>query len=217
MRTIKVTGRGHLKAKPDITRITITLENTDRDYDNTLRKSAKDTEELKKLIAGTGMETSSIKTLHFNIDTKYESYRENDEYKRRFVGYEYKHRMKVEFENDNDILGRVLYALGHSKLSPEFRISYAVKNPESARNSLLKKAVEDAKEKAEILAGAACVALKDILTVDYSWGEIDITYESVKLAKSISVAEDSTDAYNLDIEPDDIDIEDTVTVIWEIE
>ena len=125
--------------------------------------------------------------------------------------------MKVEFENDNDILGRVLYALGHSKLSPEFRISYAVKNPESARNSLLKKAVEDAKEKAEILAEAACVALKDILTVDYSWGEIDITYESVKLAKSISVAEDSTDAYNLDIEPDDIDIEDTVTVIWEIE
>ena len=38
MRTIRVTGKGQIKVKPDMTRITITLEGLYPDYAETLRR-----------------------------------------------------------------------------------------------------------------------------------------------------------------------------------
>lgn len=55
-----------------------------------------------------------------------------------------------------------------------------------------------------------------VQSIDYSWGEIDIrTYpvDRFEVRKSC-VLEPS---YDIDIEPDDIDVKDTVTIEWEIE
>ena len=43
MKTIRVTGRGKIKLRPDLTRITISLEGTCPEYKETLRRSSKDT------------------------------------------------------------------------------------------------------------------------------------------------------------------------------
>ena len=40
---IRVTGKGNIKVKPDMTRITITLEDWYKDYGETLKRSAEDT------------------------------------------------------------------------------------------------------------------------------------------------------------------------------
>ena len=56
MRTIRVTGKGQIKVKPDMTRITMSLEGTYPEYGETLRKSSEDTESLKDLLAGFGFE-----------------------------------------------------------------------------------------------------------------------------------------------------------------
>lgn len=69
MRTIRVTGKGQIKVKPDMTRITISLEGTYPEYGETLRKSTEDTERLKDLLAGFGFERSDLKTLSFSVDT----------------------------------------------------------------------------------------------------------------------------------------------------
>ena len=126
--------------------------------------------------------------------------------------------MKVEFDSDNDRLGKILYALANCSVRPEFRISYTVKDPEAAKNLLLGKAVADAKEKAAVLTQAADVTLKDIQSIDYSWGEIDFEYRpmrgNVLAEKCLAAPMDAS--YDLDIEPDDIDVSDTVTVVWEI-
>lgn len=50
MRTIRVTGKGQIKVKPDMTRIAMTLEGLFKDYGETLRHSSKDTEDKQKLI-----------------------------------------------------------------------------------------------------------------------------------------------------------------------
>ena len=88
---------------------------------------------------------------------------------RRSAGH---HRIR-EFESDNDRLGKVLYALANCDVKPEFRLSYTVKDPEAAKNELLGRAVADAGEKASVLTKAAGVALKEIQSIDYSWGQID--------------------------------------------
>lgn len=218
MRTIRVTGKGQIKVKPDMTRITITLDGLYSDYAETLQRSSEDTERLKELLSAFGFERSDLKSLSFNVDTEYESYRENDTYKQRFIGYRFRHILKVEFESDNERLGKILYALGNCDLNPEFRISYTVKDPEAAKNELLGKAAKDAKEKAAVITAAAGVTLKDIQNIDYSWGEIEFEVNPMnRLMKSCaSVATCADSSYEINIEPDDIEVSDTVTVVWEI-
>lgn len=219
MRTIRVTGKGQIKVKPDMTRITITLTGLYKEYGETLRRSSVDTEVLKDVLSGFGFERSDLKTLNFSVDTEYESYRDkNNNYKQRFVGYRFNHIMKLEFESDNDRLGKILYALANCKVKPEFRISYTVKDPEATKNLLLGKAVTDAKEKATVLTQAGGVSLKDIQSIDYSWGEIDFEYRPIRGAVLTECCEaPMAKSYDLDIEPDDIEVSDTVTVVWEIE
>lgn len=218
MRTIRVTGKGQIKVRPDMTRITMSLEGLYKDYNETLRLSSQDTETLKDILSGFGFERLDLKTLNFSVDTEYESYKDRDgSYKQRFTGYRYRHMLKVEFDSDNERLGKILYALANGKVRPEFRISYTVKDPEATKNTLLGKAVKDAREKASVLTEAAGIGLKDIQSIDYSWGEIDFEYRPMDggILAERCMAE-PTAAYSLDIEPDDIEVSDTVTVVWEI-
>ena len=221
VRTIRVTGKGHIRLKPDMTRITLTLEGVDPDYSETLRRSSESTEQVRDLLMPFGFKRSDLKTLNFSVDMEYEGYSEKDVYKQRFIGYRYRHQMKVEFDSDNDRLGRILYALAHCPAKPEFRLSYTVKDPEAAKNELLGKAVADAREKALVLTRAAGVELKDIQSMDYSWGEIDFEVRPMNRALMeegclSSSSDAANESYDLDIEPDDMKASDTVTVIWEM-
>ncbi len=219
MRTIRVTGKGQIKVKPDMTRITMSLEGTYPEYGEALRHSSLDTEQLKDVLGAFGFARSDLKTLNFNVETEYESYQDKGTYKQRFLGYKFRHMMKVEFLSDNDRLGRVLYALANCPVKPEFRLSYTVSDPEAAKNELLGKAVTDAKEKASVLTQAAGVTLKDIQSIDYSWCEIDFEYRPMNrmlMADECLAAPTESASYDMDIEPDDIEVSDTVTVLWEI-
>ena len=215
-RTIRVTGKGTLKVKPDLTRIIMDLDGTYEDYEETLKASTQDTECLKNEMEQLGFARTDLKTKSFDIDTKYESFKDqNGDYRKKFVGYEYKHTLKLEFSSDNALLGKVLYSLANGAIRPEFRISYTVKDPESAKNELLALAVSDAQKKAEILSKAAGVSLFELQTIDYSWGEIEFATAPIgQLAESCCLEDSSS--YDVDIEPDDIDASDTVTMVWSI-
>lgn len=219
-RTIRVTGKGVMKLKPDTTRITMILEGWFPEYENTLSRSKEDTEELKNILEKLDFEKSDVKTLSFNVEPRYESYEDTDRsWKQRLTGYQFRHVLKAEFESDNERLGRILYALANAeKIRPEFRLSYTVKDVEGSKNALLAKAVEDAAAKAKVLAKAAGVELSKILKIDYSWGEIE--FESRPMARNMLMEKCSGagdyGSYDMDIEPDDIEVSDTVTVEWEI-
>ncbi len=223
MKMIRVTGKGQIKVHPDMTRIRINLEGRDPDYAVTLRDSADSAEAIKDLLAPFGFERTDLKTLSFNVEPEYEHYEEKVgrrmEYKRRFLDYKFTHVMKVEFESDNDRLGKILYALATCPLDPEFSLSYTVKDPEAAKNQLLDKAVKDAIAKAGVLAGAAGQKLGEIQNMDYSWGHIDFEFRPMDAGSGFCMDAPcclEEKSLNLDIEPDDIEVKDTVTVIWEI-
>ena len=216
MKTIKVTGKGQLRLKPDTTRVTLSLEGTDKEYGKVLERSANDTKELRQLLTGFGFEKTDLKTLQLNVDPEYEGYQEDGVYKQRFIGYRFHHRMKIEFPSDNDRLGRILFALSKSKIQPEFQISYTVKDPEKAKNELLSKAVQDAKEKAKTLTEAAGVELKELIEIDYSFGQLNLEVRPVNRLMKASMDMAVEESYEMDIEPEDIAVSDTVTILFEI-
>ena len=214
MKTIRVTGTGKIRIKPDMTRITVTLGDVFREYGETLKRSAEDTELIRDLLTGFGFQRTDLKTLSFNVETEYESYQEKGIWKQRLVGYRYRHEMKVEFDSDNERLGKILYALANCPINPEIKISYTVKDAEAVKNELIGKAVEDAKAKASVLSRSAGVSLGEIRRIDYSLEQND--FEVRPMNRMLMAKSSAEDSYDLDIEPDDIQASDTVTVVWEI-
>ena len=54
--------------------------------------------------------------------------------------------------------------------------------------------------------------LGDLITIDYSWGEIRFESDRMPVAGDLGCKEDA----RFDIEPDDLEVSDSVTVEWEI-
>ena len=55
------------------------------------------------------------------------------------------------------------------------------------------------------------------MNIDYSWGELEIysrPLRNLTFGSAINAKEESS--FDLDIEAEDIDVQDTVTVVWEI-
>ena len=219
-RSLKVTGKGKISVRPDTIRVLITQTARKKKYDEAVRESAERKADITDGLGKLGFDKKDLKTLHFDVNTEYEGYEAKDHsWKQRLVGYRYTHRMKLEFPSDNELLGKVLTLLASCPGEPEFTIQYTLADPEAARNELLVKAVEDLKAKAGVLSRAAGVKLGQIVTVDYSWSEADIASApmramSLRECKAAGVMDN---AIAIDIEADDIDVTDTVTVIWWIE
>ena len=217
-RTIRVTGRGRISVKPDVMQLNIRLEETFKDYEKAVAASAEKTETLRNALLGAGFDPKDLKTTSFNISAEYESYCDSkNNWRNRFVGYKFHHALYIKFANDNKLLGKAIYAVTKSGVNSEISVNYTVSDPEPAREELLKNAVKDSRVKATALAESAGVALGEILSMDYSWGQINIysrpieniTYGAAKMAMA-------DECYSFDIEPEDIDLEDTVTIVWEI-
>ncbi len=218
-RTIRVTGRGRISVKPDRIQLMLTSEGVKEKYEEALELHAAQAEALKNCFSKLDFEKNALKTTAFHIDTEYENYRNTDNtWKKCFAGYKFVHSMKLEFDADNELLGKVLYALAHCEVKPEFSINYTIKDKEAAKNTLLAKAIEDSKEKAKVLAEAAGVKLCEIQTIDYSWEEVDFVSSPMSRMALAAVPSETnhTECYDLDIEADDIEISDTVTVIWSL-
>ena len=218
MRTIKVTGRGTLSIAPDTMSLGISLTGTDEDYAKAMEQSSQDTRALQEAVAALGFEKTDLKTNSFNIDADYEGYQEDGVWKQRFKGYRYYHNMKLEFPSDSERLGKILYALAQSGTDPECHIAFTVADKESAKELLLACAVKDASAKAEVLAEAAGVTLGDLQNIDYSWGELNFyarPMESPLMAKGMAVNESARDSIDLDINPGDVQLSETVTLVWE--
>lgn len=69
-------------------------------------------------------------------------------------------------------------------------------------------------KKAEILCEASGYKLGDLIKIDYDWSEITIfsnTKFSMLREQSLMMASKS-----IDMNPEDIDLEDTATFVWEI-
>ena len=219
MRTIKVTGTGTVKLKPDTMRLHLDLTGKEKDYAKTLKRSSDDTEVLRELFVGLDFAKEDLKTTSFSADPVYEGYEDKQgRWRQRFVGYEFHHRMKLDFPFDNERLGKILTKLAKAKVDPEFSIGYTVKDPEAAKNRLLAAAVKDAAEKAEVLAAAAGVKLLGIQTMDYSIARAEFEVHTARklMAMNDAAMGAEEESLDLDIQPEDVTASDTVTITWEL-
>ena len=218
-RTIKVTGKSNVQASPDYTRISLTISDTLKEYDACLAKSVEDMNIIVECIQQFGFDRKELKTSSFEINRKTEGYRDrNNDWKSRFIGYEYTENLNFTFKNDNERLGKILYALAHLSIIPEINISYFCSDVETIKNQLLELAIKDAKKKAELLTSTSGVQLCEILDIDYSWINITLESDDMKFCAPMALEDCcASAAYDVDFEPDDISTSDSVRITFRIE
>ena len=218
-RTIKVTGKSNVKASPDYTRINLTISDTLMEYDACLAKSVEDMNIIVECIKEFGFERKELKTSNFEINRKTEGYRDkHNDWKYRFIGYEYTENLNFTFKNDNKRLGKILYALAHLSIIPQINVSYFCSDVEAVKNQLLELAIKDAKKKAELLTGASGVKLCEILDIDYSWINVSFESDEMRFCQPMALEYSCAgSAYNVDIEPEDISASDNVRITFRIE
>ena len=213
-KTITVKGIGNVSAKPDMIAISITQETSAREYDKTMKKAAAALDGIRNAIAGTGQDPAKLKTSSFNVNSQYESKRDaNGNYKNHFKGYKCAHRLNFEFDYDMKELGKILSALAVCEAKPEFSIRFSVKDQDAMKERMLENAVANAMNRAAILTKAAGVKLGEILSINYSWGEIEVYSRTSYENQCFAMAAESID---MDMEPEDVEANDTVTVVWAI-
>jgi len=214
-RFITVKGTGKVVAKPDLTIISFTLVQQTMEYEKTMELATNEIELLRKALISIGYDRKSLKTTDFNVSTEYTSINEgNGRYRQEFKGYRCSHRLILEFDFDMKRLSETLSVISKSGTKPVFGISFSVKDKNAVSEELIRKAVEDAREKAIILSEAAGVSLGAVQTISYRWEELEMYSRT-----NYSEREVHTLAMRgpIEIEPEDIKVSDTVSVVWSIE
>ena len=219
MKTITIKGSGSATAKPDLIVVALSLESIDADYEQAVAEAAEQIDGLNACLESIGFEKSSVKTVNFRIDTKYENERSMEGgYTRRFKGYVCSQELRIEFDFDAKRLSEVLQAIASCMAKPELNISFTVKHPEALCDELLRSACENARRRAKVLCASAGVILGGLVSIDYSPETLSFTSPT-----RYSVADDClaspmrTCKAAIDFVPDDVVCRDTVTFVWEIQ
>lgn len=214
-RTIRITGKGKISITPDQAIFSLNQSQVKKEYEEANEEAAVAKNELDGVLRSIGIDIKNLKTESFSIDSEYTSYQSNDEWKRKLVGYRYRHQMKLELDLDHELIGEFLKELSKMKYQTDIEMNYSLKNSEDAKNALIYKAVKDSRIKAKVLAEALSVELGEVVNIDYSWMHVDITsrrYSAIECDVMMAPG-----YAKMSMEPDDIELEDSVTVIWTIE
>lgn len=215
-RTITVKGIGKVSAKPDYVVLSMTLESHNMQYDKAMELAAEHIEQLNKSLESVGFENSAVKTTNFNVHTDYEREKDrNGDYKSVFNGYVVTHNLKLSFDFDMGRLSQALSAIAMCLSHPQVSIAFTVKDATAVNEEMLRSATANAKRKAQILCEASGVELGTLIAIDYNWGELDI-YSHTRYDMAEECLAAPMMAKSIDIEPDDIDVSDTATFVWEI-
>jgi uncharacterized protein YggE len=212
-RTITVKGVGSASTKPDQVQITLNLNATNLVYQKAMDMAAIQLDYITAGLAPCGILKEDVKTTRFGVDAEYEQQKDSHgNYKRVFTGYQCEHCLMISFDFDMKVLAQVLNALASCEAHPELSIRFTVKDQNALKNDVLAAAATDAKAKAEILAKASGVKLGDLQHIDYSWGEISLYSDTEYSAPTGVMACERS----IDIEPDDVKLNDSVTFVWAI-
>ncbi len=214
-RVIRVKGQGTVSVPPDTVEIHMVLITERPTYEEVLDAANEALEDLRDCLMTEGFSKEDIKTVSFRVNTKYENVKvENDTYKRVFVGYEVTNSLKLEFKQDTAKISKVINTISNCPSTPEFSIRYKLKDDAKVRNLLLRRAVDDAKERAKVISQAAGIRLGKILNIDYIPADIQVNSEMYSIKSGSYVMQDNA---MIDLIPQNIEMQDSIIIVWKIE
>lgn len=205
--TISVKGVGNVSLPPDMTVITFEMNSFSREYTAAVEDLNERVAELREKLSSVDIDRKQLKTTRFDVDADYK-YVEDE---RVFNGWIAKHNLRLELPVDRDRLNQAFEAVATESIQAEFNIHFEVTDKAAVREAVLVDATKTAQKNAKAIASAAGCRLGKVLKMEYGWSEIH--FRSVGYSMP---SEMMCEARMPDIEPEDVDAHDSVTVEWEL-
>jgi uncharacterized protein YggE len=160
---ISVTGTGEVNAKPDMATITIGVMTEAESAAQALEQNNGRMQKLFERLKGLGIAEKDIQTANFNVSPKYENNPQRAEAP-RIVGYTVTNEVRIRVRRLSS-LGRVLDQAVQDGANRIHGISFSIDDDTNVMDEARKKAMSDARRKAELLAEAAGVRLGKPLSI----------------------------------------------------
>lgn len=209
-RTLTVKATGQASLPPDSIEISLVLEVKAEQYEEVIQRSKIKLEQLRYCLQQVGVSQSDLKTATFTVDSDYEQVKdEQGNYVQVFRGYVVRHYLKLDFIFDYEQLARIIQAISTCPAHPEFSIHYQLNDELKLTSLALEEAVKHATHLAKGLAAKANVTLGAIQQIDYD--AVNHTYQPRQLMSN--EIKDYTAAL-MNLEPEEIKLTETVTIIW---
>ena len=166
-RTINVSGQGTINVSPDIAFISLGVVTEDKDAKAAQRSNAAAMDKVVSQIKASGVKSEDIKTVNYSIYPKYDYNKQSGE--SSIVGYSVNNTVQVTVR-DITMTGTIIDLASEGGINVSNSISFGLSDTDKYYNEALKKAVETARKKAEVMAGTFGITLKMPVTINENGG-----------------------------------------------
>lgn len=214
---IKVQGEFIAKQKPENIIVSLSITETDKEYQTCFDNAFKTLNTLKKAFTKNGILEESIKTKDLSVQEDFAW----DNSKRIKKGYKAFINMEIENAYNEKFTNNLLKSLSEYTFEVNYNISFCLsdKQKEELRERAIKESVNDALKKAKIIAEASKVELGEIYRInygnslDFGYGGIDNDIVNDELLMPMT---QQINDKEIDFNPKEISIKKTILVEWKI-
>lgn len=209
--TVAVNGTSKVSIIPDMTELNIHVSSLKMNMADATKAIGEQTQQYLKILKQLGFQETDVKTTNFSA-SKNRIYRENGPID---SGYVVSQNLTVKFGYNQSTLQKIVARFSEVKDPVDFNIGFYVSDPlrEKTEAELQGKAVGDARKKATNLTTAAGVKIGGIKAIVYGTE----TPGPVYYKSDMRMSAEMSDGANLSFAPQEIELQETVTVIWFIE
>ncbi len=208
-RTIIASGVGEVSLEPDMAYVQLGAQVVSQTANNAQNELSKKMNSIKKVLKDFGIDDKNVRTAYFHV-YPYQEMEANGEMS-KVEKYRAEHALEVKF-TDIKRLGELIDAASKAGSNRIDQVRFSLQNPEKAQNEALKKAIENAKEKADAMAAAAGKSRGDVLQIADQAAQVQPFYaEQAQFAN-----EAAADAESMAIETGEINVTQRVDVIYQM-
>lgn len=161
---ITVTGDGQVTAEPDMAQIRLGVTHQDMDAADAMDRVSADVRKLFETVEEFGIEPRDLQTASLRLDTIWESRRSNESAPPRIAGFVASNDISIRVR-DFARLGELLDRLLRDGANQFSGVSFSVQDPTPLVDEARRRAVADARRKAELYAEAAGLSLEQVLEI----------------------------------------------------
>jgi hypothetical protein len=211
-RTITTTATATAEAAPDRARFIVEVETRDPVAERCAQRNSKLSDAAMEALKRIAKKSGTIATDQYSMTPTYST--QNDGGVRRQVldGYLARHRVRV-VTSDLDSIGRLLDAAVGAGATGAGSVEFYIEDPDSLRRKALLEAGARAKKDAQIMAKSLGVELGKLLSAGQAGGGVIVPRP---FARAEGVHPMASAVTQTPVEPGDVKISTSVTVVFEV-
>ncbi|WP_372647652.1 SIMPL domain-containing protein [Draconibacterium sp.] len=215
---ITVEGKSSVKLAPEDISFTVNFSVKSENYKECAEMSVEKMDKVKKLFIKNGIDQELIKTNSFSIR---EVQKYDPELRQSvFEGYEANIPVTIRTKKDYEKNDKI-FELIKDNLQSNFNLNFALSEEqmETVKEKLIQLAVEDAKQKATVIAKSAEVKLGKIKSIQYGEprmiGPYNTNMELMRAESMPAMSAAKADITSV-LSPDEIEMRTNIVIAWEI-